>query len=318
MPQVDLESLVVSVCSGGGACGDRKIACETLADGANQNQHKLDSSESDPSSEQLPADFPPESFWLSKDAELDWLDRNAFIARQGSTKGTSNSTNLNPNIHPPSTPGNSSSSSHSQRFSNLKSMIGLPKPQNSCFVDAKSRRHHNTKPGNAHLFPKRSGSIGKSTSSVAEPGSPKVSCMGRVRSKRDRSRRLRSRQRSKRSAEPELKKAKSERRRAESGFLASFRAIFKPCSKSKKQSKTEAAAASALHRESSSSSRKSDAAARASDIRNRLPSTEREAARRTNGGGLEAEPAAAASLGGMMKFSSGRRSAEWASRIDVA
>ncbi|CAI0391826.1 unnamed protein product [Linum tenue] len=192
-------------------------------------------------------------------------------------------------------------------------MIGLPKPQNSCFVDAKSRRHHNTKPGNAHLFPKRSGSTGKSTSSVAEPGSPKVSCMGRVRSKRDRSRRLRSRQRSKRSAEPELKKAKSERRRAESGFLASFRAIFKPCSKSKKQSKTEAAAASALHRESSSSSRKSDAAARASDIRNRLPSTE-------NGGGLEAEPAAAAaaSLGGMMKFSSGRRSAEWASRIDVA
>ncbi|CAN1134085.1 hypothetical protein LINPERPRIM_LOCUS16306 [Linum perenne] len=310
MPQVDLESIVGSVCSGG-SCSDRKITCETLAPAAvvededdEQNQQKL-AAESDHQS----SDFPPESFWLSKDAELDWLDRNAFVSRQGSTRGSSNnSTSLIHGFHP----NTANSSSHSQRFSNLKSkasILGLPKPQNSCFVDGKSRRH--TKPVNTHLFPKRSGSAGKSSSSVAEPGSPKVSCMGRVRSKRDRNRRLRSRQRSKRSTEPELKKAKSVRRRessssSPSGFMASIRSIFKTCSKSKKQSKTESA----------DSSRKSESAAKATrtnDIRDRLPTSDRDAPVEKSGG--EESTAAAGSFGGMMKFSSGRRSEDWASSV---
>ncbi|CAN1772138.1 hypothetical protein LINPERHAP1_LOCUS12113 [Linum perenne] len=320
MPQVDLESIVGSVCSGGG-CSDRKITCETLAPAAvvdeedKQNQQKL-TAESDHQS----SDFPPDSFWLSKDAELDWLDRNAFVSRQGSTRGSSfNSTNLIHGFHP----NTANSSSHSQRFSNLKSkasILGLPKPQNSCFVDGKSRRH--TKPVNTHLFPKRSGSAGKSSSSVAEPGSPKVSCMGRVRSKRDRNRRLRSRQRSKRSTEPELKKVKSVRRRetsssssssSPSGFMASIRSIFKTCSKSKKQSKTESA-------DSSSKSESVAKATRMDDIRDRLPSSDRDAPRNKSGGEESTTTAAAAgSFGGMMKFSSGRRSEDWAnSVIDVA
>ncbi|CAN1141927.1 hypothetical protein LINPERPRIM_LOCUS25724 [Linum perenne] len=309
MPQVDLESLVVSVCSGG-SC-DRKIACETLAttDDVNQDQHRQPDSEPDPSPAELPPDFPPESFWLSKDAELDWLDRNAFMARQDSTKGSSNSTNLNPNVYP-TTPANSS---HSARYANLKSkasMFGLPKAQNSCFVDPKSRRHAKT--GSTHLFPKRSASTAKSSSSVAEPGSPKVSCMGRVRSKRDRNRRLRSRQRSKRSNEPELKRGKSERRREESVFIASFRAIFKPFLKSKHSKTGKSAAAASLHRDSSSSSRTSDAVVSSSDIRSRLPA-------QRSSGGSEVPAAGAGSLGGMAKFSSGRRSTEWANGIvDVA
>ncbi|MCD7452657.1 hypothetical protein HAX54_017717 [Datura stramonium] len=46
---------------------------------------------------ELPTDFPPESFWLSKDAEFDWFDRNAFLDRKQSTKGIGpNTTNLNP------------------------------------------------------------------------------------------------------------------------------------------------------------------------------------------------------------------------------
>ncbi|KAA8518571.1 hypothetical protein F0562_016045 [Nyssa sinensis] len=167
MPQVDLATLV-SVRGGGGS--GRKIACEPMADGDQpiETQELPD----------VPPDFPPESFWLSKDAEFDWFDRNAVFERKESTKGNSNSTNLNPNLN-----------SSSQRFaSNLKSkasIIGLPKTQKTSYVDAKRK---NCKPPNIRLFPKRPESVGKSTVPVTEPSSPKVSCMGRVRSKRGRRR----------------------------------------------------------------------------------------------------------------------------------
>ncbi|XP_057777931.1 uncharacterized protein LOC130996652 [Salvia miltiorrhiza] len=165
MPQVDLETLVTA-CAGGG--NDRKIACETLAD-------------DDPSQNDEVLEAPPESFWLSKDAEYDWFERNAFYERKDSTKGNSNSTQ---HVNPTST------SANSQRFSvSLKSkasIIGLPKTQKTAFVDSKRRA---CKPPNIRLFPKRSeSSAGKTTAPVPEPGSPKVSCMGRVRSKRGRRR----------------------------------------------------------------------------------------------------------------------------------
>ncbi|XP_058209551.1 uncharacterized protein LOC131322299 [Rhododendron vialii] len=126
-------------------------------------------------------DLPPESFWLSKDAEYDWFDRNAFYDRNDSTKGNSN-TNPNPN------PKNLNSGS--QRFSNnvfksRPSVIGLPKTSYVLDATAKRKAASNM---NIRLFPpKRSESIAKST--AAEPSSPKVSCMGRVRSKRGRRRR---------------------------------------------------------------------------------------------------------------------------------
>ncbi|KAK8491351.1 hypothetical protein V6N13_126196 [Hibiscus sabdariffa] len=137
MPQGNVETLV-SAC----ACGC-KIACETLA--------TSDGTTDKPLKEEIPPDFPPESFLLSKDAELDWVDSNAFYERKNSQKRNSfsNPTNLNPNLN--SVPS-------SQRFSLRKSkpsILGLPKPQKSCFVDTKNRK--NTKPENSRLFPKRSG-----------------------------------------------------------------------------------------------------------------------------------------------------------------
>ncbi|KAF2296457.1 hypothetical protein P3X46_009520 [Hevea brasiliensis] len=293
MPQVDLETLV-SACAG--VSCDRKIACETLADtntSTNNNDdqhHQPQESETDPP--EIPPDFPPESFWLSKDAEFDWFDRNAFIERKDSTKVNSHSTNLNPNVN---------HQSNSQRFSNLKSkasIIGLPKPQKSCFVDA--RRH--CKPGNTRLFPKRSASTSKSDSSLIEPSSPKVSCMGRVRSKKDRNRRLRNRQRSN---ETETKREKPERKQ-KGGFFASFRAIFSATRKQKVKSGKDASQRGSLSRKSSTKKK--------IDIRDRLPPVERDAPPRTSVGSDGYEPAVGAEpigLGGMKRFASGRKSESW-------
>ncbi|XP_065856584.1 uncharacterized protein [Euphorbia lathyris] len=310
MPQVDLETLV-SACAG--VSCDRKIACETLATTTDkqqpqqtqQPQHQGEESEES----EIPADFPPESFWLSKDAEFDWFDRNAFIERKDSTKGNSHSTNLNPNIN---------NQSSSQRFSNLKSkasILGLPKPQKTCFVEA--RRH--CKPGkNTQLFPKRSGSNSKSDGSMVEPSSPKVSCMGRVRSKKDRNRRLQNRmQKQKQSGrstiENESKTEKPERKQR-GGFLASFRAIFRATSKHAPPSKSGKDASS----QRGSSSKRSTATVTTTDFRDRLPVSERDAPPRKSVESDGFEPAVGAmpiGLGGMNKFASGRKSESW---VDVA
>ncbi|XP_059646680.1 uncharacterized protein LOC132293281 [Cornus florida] len=209
MPQVDLET-IVSVCGGG---NDRKIACETLADGDNLPEN--------PDLTEVPPDFPPESFWLSKDAEYDWFDRNAFYERKESTKGNSNSSNQNPN-----------SNSSSQRFSlNLKSkasIIGLPKTQKASYVDTKRRT---CKPANIRLFPKRSESVGKSTVPVTEPSSPKVSCMGRVRSKRGRR---------KQASQPAktviitTDKEKTDGGRRKTGLYSRFMSVFRSTRRSKR------------------------------------------------------------------------------------
>ncbi|KAL7247785.1 hypothetical protein ACSBR2_002655 [Camellia fascicularis] len=203
MPQVDLETLV-SACAGG---GDRKIACETFSndDGKQPPEaEEIDLPEVQP-------DFPPESFWLSKDAEFDWFDRNAFYERKDSTKGNSNSANLNPH-----------SNSSSQRFSmNLKSkasIIGLPKTQKTSYIDTTKLKNY--KPSNIRLFPKRSESVGKSGVPVTEPSSPKVSCMGRVRSKRGRR---------KSSGPPSAaeEKARNVEQRRRTGIYGRFMGIFR-------------------------------------------------------------------------------------------
>ncbi|KAG9159092.1 hypothetical protein Leryth_017556 [Lithospermum erythrorhizon] len=204
MPQVDL----VSACAGGSA--DRKIACETLAE-SDEKPNLSETKVVPNTNEQQSHDVPPESFWLSKDAELDWMDQNAFFERKESTKGISSH-------HPQQT---SASNSNSQRFSlNLPSksaILGLPKTQKASFIDAK-RRNAN-KPGNTRLFPKRTGVVvGKPAGSLTEPASPKVSCMGRVRSKR----------RSRRSSEPEVfERSMSRREKNKTGCCAEFMKIFK-------------------------------------------------------------------------------------------
>ncbi|KAK7337241.1 hypothetical protein VNO77_17806 [Canavalia gladiata] len=272
MLQVDLETLV-SACAGGSS--DRKIGCETLAD-----DHSTDQSGPLP-------DSPPESFWLSRDEEYDWWDRNAVYERKESTKGhsNSNSTSLNPG-------------SNSQRFSlNLKSkaaILGLPKPQKTSFTDAKNRRNH--KPSNIGLFPKRNVSVGKSESSLVEPSSPKVSCMGRVRSKRDRNRRLRSSRKSCSDMDPE----KPDRTGKKSGFFESFRAIFRSGRRGKATRKTGHPVAESVATTSVNYSKPRDSIWSVNDV-----SFEETISRNSLS---ESEPPG---LGGMMRFASGRRAASW-------
>ncbi|KAG7569352.1 hypothetical protein ISN45_Aa04g020810 [Arabidopsis thaliana x Arabidopsis arenosa] len=168
MPQVDLEAFVSSVCIGGS--DHRKIACETLADDQTIPPYYNNSVVS-------PSDFPPESYFLSKDAQLEWLSDNAFFDRKDSQRGNSGILNSNPNSNP-----------SSQRFllKSKASIIGLPKPQKTCFNEAKQRRHG----GKNRVILKRVGSRIKTDTSLLEPSSPIVSCIGRVKSRRERSRRM--------------------------------------------------------------------------------------------------------------------------------
>ncbi|KAJ4891742.1 Uncharacterized protein Rs2_31490 [Raphanus sativus] len=200
MPQVDLEAFVSSVCAGG---SDRKIACEsTYVDDPDAIAYYKNSSAS-------PTDFPPESYYITKDAQLEWLTDNAFFDRKESQRGSSAHINSNPNSNP-----------SSQRFllSSKASIIGLPKPQNTCLKEAKQRRNGGKKEKNNRVFLKRVGSRMKSDPSQLEPSSPKVSCTGRVRSRRERSRRMRRQK----SVRPE-----KANRVKKPGFMASFRAIFR-------------------------------------------------------------------------------------------
>jgi len=294
MPQMDLETLV-SACAGG--CSDQKIAYEPHVD---DGDHHPDS--------------PPASFWLSGDAEYDWWDRNAVYQRNESTKGNSivSSTNLNAN-----------SNNNSQRFSkNLKSkaaIIGLPKPQKASFADASSRRNHRP-PGNARLFPKRSASVGgKLENSVAEPSSPKVSCIGRVRSKRDRNRRLRTRQRSISStatatattastsiAAAVVTRQKSTRsQRKKTGFFESVREIFRSGRRGKPVQKPD------LPQEDSLSSSKKK---KKRSLGKKAWGSTTGSTRSRNDASFEESVSSAAAppgLGSMNRFASGRRSESW-------
>ncbi|XLU46931.1 uncharacterized protein LOC107626386 [Arachis ipaensis] len=297
MPQVDLESLV-SACAGGSS--DRKVACETIA------------------GDDDTADWPPpESIWLSGEAEFDWLDRNAVVyERKESTKGSS--------VFATSNPG---SNNNSQRFSKnlMKSkaaIIGLPKSQKSAFADAsQSRRIHHNRQGNARLFPKRSASVGKSDSAVVvyEPSSPKVSCIGRVRSNRNR--RLRTRQRSISSSTAAAaatstvtiarqKSCRSGRRKT--GFFESLRAIFRSGRRGKPVQKPDPSSEDSSTKKKKnkrSNSRKSRGDGSNKAIQNDESFNE----------SVSIEPPG---LGSLNRFASGRRSESWSvvsdSEIHVA
>ncbi|KAF7804288.1 uncharacterized protein G2W53_043399 [Senna tora] len=286
MPQVEI---LVSARPAGSS--DRKIVCETLAD---DDSKRSMTEESDRPHVNHP-ESPPESFWLSRDEEFDWWDRNAVYERKDSTKGTnsnSNSTNLNPSLR-----------SNSQRISlNLKSkaaIIGLPKPQKPSFVDCKNRRNH--KPGNTRLFPKRSSSVGgKSESSVIEPSSPKVSCMGRVRSRRDRNRRLRSRQRPSSDTSAAAKEKLVRSRSRKPGFFESFRAIFRCRRRENQAQKSDLPPEDSLPRRSQTT-RARNSTASGTDDASFAESIPRNSV-------SDNEPPG---LGGMKRFASGRRSGAW-------
>ncbi|XP_019156602.1 PREDICTED: uncharacterized protein LOC109153216 [Ipomoea nil] len=265
MPQVDLETLV-SACAGGGT--DRKIACETLADGRVESDDKRDNHDSvDDYEKRVAPDLLPESFLISKDAEFDWFDRNAFLERKESGKG------FNPNL-------NSSSNSSSQRFAKSKaSIIGLPRTQKNNYAD--SMRRSCSKPANFRLFPpRRAESMGKP---VGEPSSPKVSCIGRVRSKRGR----------RKSSPEKLEKSRSVGGKGKTGFYSRLVSVFlSNRGKKPAESKTE----------QQTPSRKS-----AKETKSRQVPVSIEPL---------AEPPG---LGGMKRFASGRKSESWgANEINAA
>lgn len=280
MPQVDF----ASVCAG--VTQDRKVACETLAHGGDDDSLEVAEEENPPTIP--PPDYAPESFWLSKDAELDWLDRNAFLERKDSGKG-SNSANLNP-VH---------ITAGSQRYSaNLKSkasLIALPKPQKQNYAEVKNRRH--CRPSSVRLFPRRSEPGGiKPTVALSEPGSPKVSCMGRVRSRKDRSRRGKNR---KKITEPGLVRNKSVKER-KSGFWKNFRSIFRSKGNKKMEcnSQPEEEFVSVVRRSSSIKKKRGFNSNNSSGL----------------GDTCSSEPPG---LGAMKRFASGRKSDAWAGDVEV-
>ncbi|EOA27689.1 hypothetical protein CARUB_v10023842mg [Capsella rubella] len=261
MHQVDLEAFVSSVCVGGS--DHRKITCETLVDEPSIPPYYSNNSAVSPN------DFPPESYYLSKDADqLEWLSDNAFFDRKDSQRGNSGILSSNPHSNP-----------SSKRFllKSKASLIGLPKPQTTCFNEVKQRRHG----GKNRVILRRVGSRTKTDTSLLEPSSPKVSCIGTVRSRRHRSRRM-QRQKSSR-VEPANNRVKK------SGFMASFRAIFRIKGGCKDTSARGSQGASS----------------RKHDIRNRLPAeaAEKVSSSSSGDGGEQVVPG----LGGMTRFASGRR-----------
>ncbi|KAI3749946.1 hypothetical protein L2E82_20567 [Cichorium intybus] len=287
MQQADSENLVL-VSGGGAGGGDRKIACETFVDGHGDAPEDPDIPHS--TVVEVSQDFPPESFWLSKDAEFDWFDRNAFLERKESTKGNSNSANLNPNVNP------SHSNSNSQRYSmTVKSkpaIIGLPKTQKITYVESKRRQ---CKPANIRLFPKRSNSVGKAPTTVlvTEPSSPKVSCIGRVRSKRCRSRRKSSGQGSQPEKSASQRSGTSRARKA--GLMSRITSLFR--SEGHRRKKNGKPSDKAKEPAENSISRRIN-------VTVKPVSSEPET------------PSGPSALSGMMRFASGRRSASWGGSDD--
>ncbi|KMZ74966.1 hypothetical protein ZOSMA_120G00590 [Zostera marina] len=119
-------------------------------------------------------DLPAESFYVSVTDEIDWIDRNAVYERDDSTKGTTNPKSQQHNNNATNT-----SISNSQRFSGNLKALGLP---NTNHVPRRSSPRSKNKI-RTKSFAKNSGSDGAS-----EPVSPKVSCIGRVMSKKERHR----------------------------------------------------------------------------------------------------------------------------------
>ncbi|KAI3984621.1 hypothetical protein MKX01_003984 [Papaver californicum] len=231
-------------------------------------------------------DCPPNSINLKKEEELDWLSKTGgLFERNHSTKPS-----------PSRSISHSRSSSASQRFfTSLKSkasVIGLPKPQTSCFIAGGRRNCKSTLPTKSRLFfPKRSRS--KSSSSVpplSEPSSPKVSCIGRVRSTKEsfvaKSRSFRFRN-SIRSVDDESKKnsPSSSSKPHKSGFWSHLRSVFRIGGKKKNLSSVD----SKKNFESPS-----EKVAAVGGLKNKGPAL--------------SEPP---SLGGLKRFTSGRKSESW-------
>lgn len=117
---------------------------------------------------------PPESFWLSKDSERDWFDQNASMQRKSSMKFAFSGKANNKN---------SKILSHNNQ--NL-SLFSIPKTRKSISGEGNPGRVNNkaVKSKSKSRFTRSRSEPGRKTLKqvlVSEPGSPKVSCTGRVR-----------------------------------------------------------------------------------------------------------------------------------------
>lgn len=126
-------------------------------------------------------DLPPDSFWVPKSHEKYWVDQRALVQHKSSMKlsnihGKSNRHSANNNVKSFSHRFSPSSASPSPK-NKASSFIGLPKTPNSWLVDGYGRR---SKGGSARLFRSRSEPGENRVLEIHEPGSPKVSCIGRV------------------------------------------------------------------------------------------------------------------------------------------
>lgn len=230
---------------------------------------------------------PPESFWLSNDSEFDWFHQTGYLERKESTKGNNNNSS------------SSYSRSNSQKFTvNLKSkpaIIGLPKTQRNTHVDSNRRQ---CKMMNVRMFPKRSGSSGRTTVTMTEPSSPKVSCIGRVRSKRCSNRRKSSGSERAGSVSVTQQKKVHEQKseKTGTGIMSRITSLFR--SERNHRRKGNKSSVKVNEQMENSYSRKNTVKPVNSE-----PTSPPE------------DPPA---LGGMNRFASGRRSVTWTDDIDIA
>ncbi|XP_062208667.1 uncharacterized protein LOC133910171 [Phragmites australis] len=169
MPQVDLESLVCGV-AGAGA-GDRKVSCETVIAGGS----------GDASPPRMPPppdpDFPPESITISIGDELAFSELNPIYERDDSTKGSTN---------PKFAAAGVSNPIVAKTRTNSTRVAGAPAAAGTTFfgLPAKIRpRFTRRQPSQGRILPDKRAAGG---GGEAEPRSPKVSCIGKVLSDRER------------------------------------------------------------------------------------------------------------------------------------
>ncbi|CAO2182259.1 unnamed protein product [Urochloa humidicola] len=184
MPQVDLESLVCGVSVAG--AGDRKVSCETVIAGGSGDASppRMPPPPPDP-------DFPPDSITIPIGDEAAFADLNPIYERDDSTKGSTNpkfaaAVVANPVIAAKTRSNSTRVAGAPPAAAAGTTFFGLPAKIRPPF----SRR----RPAQGRILSdKRSGSGGGD--GEVEPRSPKVSCIGKVLSDRERHGRRSSRRR---------------------------------------------------------------------------------------------------------------------------
>jgi hypothetical protein len=184
MPQVDLESLVCGVAGAG--VGDRKVSCETvIAGGSGDASPPRMPPQPDP-------DLPPESITIPIGDEVEFSELNPIYERDDSTKGSTNP-KFAAAAAGAANPIAAKTRSNSTRVASAPAaagttFFGLPAKIRPPFA----RRQ----PSQGRILPdKRAGGGGSRGDGEAEPRSPKVSCIGKVLSDRERHGRRRRRRR---------------------------------------------------------------------------------------------------------------------------